>query len=163
MSNSYYKILGVNDDASEDDIKRAYKKLAMQYHPDKNKDEGAEEQFKKIAEAYQILSNSDTRRRYDLGERGNFNEPHGPEINPFDIFQRMFNINGSTIHISGLNGARIHLGGGMSAGCTFSSTQTSVQIVNGKKIETIIETQNGNVQKRVIVTDLQSGERFIQN
>ena len=162
MSDNYYQILGVETDASEEEIKRSYKKLAMQYHPDRNKEEDAEDKFKKIAEAYQVLSKSDTRRRYDLGERGNFNMSDGPPINPFDIFQQMFNMNmnGAEIHIGGMRGAEIHIGG-MGGHC-FSTTQTNIQIVNGKKIETIIESQGGNTRKRVIVTDLQTGERFIQ-
>jgi curved DNA-binding protein len=62
----YYKILGVERKASADDIRKAYRKLAMQYHPDRNPgDKKAEERFKEINEAYQVLSDSDKRARYD--------------------------------------------------------------------------------------------------
>lgn len=61
----YYEILGVEKTASDSEIKKAFRKLALQYHPDKNKDEGAEEQFKKIAEAYEVLSDETTRKKYD--------------------------------------------------------------------------------------------------
>jgi curved DNA-binding protein len=62
----YYKILGVERKASADDIRSAYRKLAMQYHPDKNPgDKKAEDKFKEINEAYQVLSDSEKRARYD--------------------------------------------------------------------------------------------------
>jgi curved DNA-binding protein len=66
----YYKTLGVGRNAKEDEIKRAYRKLALQYHPDRNPgDKKAEEKFKEINEAYQVLSDPDKRRRYEqLGE-----------------------------------------------------------------------------------------------
>jgi len=62
----YYEILGVDKGASADDIKRAYRRLAMKYHPDKNPgDKAAEEKFKECAEAYEVLSNAEKRQRYD--------------------------------------------------------------------------------------------------
>jgi curved DNA-binding protein len=61
----YYKILGVSKNASEDEIKKAYKRLARKYHPDVNKDPGAEDRFKEINEAYTVLSDSEKRKFYD--------------------------------------------------------------------------------------------------
>ena len=62
----YYKILGVERNASEEDIRKAYRKLAMQYHPDRNpNDKGAEERFKEINEAYQVLNDPKKRAHYD--------------------------------------------------------------------------------------------------
>jgi molecular chaperone DnaJ len=61
----YYDVLGVNKNASEDDIKKAFRKLAFQYHPDHNRDQGAEEKFKEIKEAYDILSDPQKRDSYD--------------------------------------------------------------------------------------------------
>lgn len=61
----YYEILGVPRSASEDDLKRAYRKLAMQYHPDRNREADAEERFKEISEAYEVLSDGETRATYD--------------------------------------------------------------------------------------------------
>jgi curved DNA-binding protein len=61
----YYDIIGVSRDADAKEIQRAYRKLARQYHPDVNKDPGAEERFKEISQAYDVLSDPDTRRRYD--------------------------------------------------------------------------------------------------
>ena len=71
MAADYYELLGVSRDASKEDIKRAYRRLARQYHPDVNKEEGAEEQFKEINRAYEVLSEPETRARYDrFGEAG---------------------------------------------------------------------------------------------
>lgn len=68
----YYEILGVGRSASEKDIKQAYRRLARQYHPDVNKSPGAEDRFKDINEAYQVLSDSEKRQKYDqLGDSWN--------------------------------------------------------------------------------------------
>ena len=61
----YYEVLGVDRAAGADEIKRAYRKAAMQYHPDRNKEPGAEEKFKECSEAYEVLSDSEKRQRYD--------------------------------------------------------------------------------------------------
>src|SRR5207237_8159167 len=63
----YYKTLGVDKKASQDEIKKAYRKLARQYHPDTNKEAGAEERFKDISEAYDGLGDPDKRKKYDRG------------------------------------------------------------------------------------------------
>ena len=62
----YYEILGVDKSASKEDLRKAYRKLAMQYHPDRNPDnKEAEEKFKEAAEAYEILSDEEKRSNYD--------------------------------------------------------------------------------------------------
>ncbi|CAG9828369.1 unnamed protein product [Diabrotica balteata] len=78
MGKDYYKILNIQRGASDDDIKKAYRKLALKYHPDKNKAAGAEEKFKEVAEAYEVLSDKKKREIYDkYGEEGLHGNPEG--------------------------------------------------------------------------------------
>lgn len=71
MAADYYEILGVSRDASKEDIKRAYRRLARKFHPDVNKEPGAEDRFKEVNRAYEVLSEPETRERYDrFGEAG---------------------------------------------------------------------------------------------
>jgi molecular chaperone DnaJ len=100
-SQDYYKTLGVSKKASQEEIKKAYRKLARQYHPDTNKEPGAEERFKEISEAYDVLGDPDKRKKYDRPA------PFGGGTNPFgtgttgtaggnagswgDIFSDLFN------------------------------------------------------------------------
>jgi molecular chaperone DnaJ len=89
----FYDILGVGRDASDDDIKAAFRKLARQYHPDVNKEPDAEEKFKELNEAYGVLSDRDKRLRYDrfgrqgLGNMGGF---HDYTVDFADIFDELF-------------------------------------------------------------------------
>ena len=79
----YYEVLGVQKGASKEQIKDAYRKLAMQFHPDRNKDAGAEEKFKEISEAYAVLTDDQKRSQYDqLGHSG-FDQRYTSE----DIFR----------------------------------------------------------------------------
>ncbi|MGZ4164983.1 MAG: DnaJ domain-containing protein, partial [Tumebacillaceae bacterium] len=62
----YYEVIGVSKDAAPDEIKKAYRRLARQYHPDVNKDPSAAEKFKQITEAYEVLTDPERRQRYDM-------------------------------------------------------------------------------------------------
>lgn len=86
-----YKILNIDKSCNENDIKKAYKKLAFQYHPDKNNSSDAESKFREISEAYDILMNTDKRRMYD---NFGYDSISGdiPQINPLDLFQSLFNV-----------------------------------------------------------------------
>lgn len=89
MAEDYYKILGVDKSASADDIKKAYRKLALKYHPDRNPDnKAAEEKFKKLSEAYAVLSDKEKRQQYDQFGSDQFSQKYSQE----DIF-RGFDIN----------------------------------------------------------------------
>ncbi|NJD51593.1 MAG: molecular chaperone DnaJ [Candidatus Methanoperedens sp.] len=79
----YYEILGVDKKASADDIKSAYRKLAMQYHPDKNKSPDAEEKFKEISESYAVLSDQSKRQQYDQFGHAGIDQRYSQE----DIFR----------------------------------------------------------------------------
>ncbi|HHN47224.1 MAG TPA: molecular chaperone DnaJ [Planctomycetes bacterium] len=97
VERDYYEVLGVNRNASDEEIKRAYRRLAMKYHPDRNPgDKDAEEKFKELAEAYEVLSNAEKRRTYDQfghdGLRGRAQEPHFGSIE--DIFSAFGDIFG---------------------------------------------------------------------
>jgi molecular chaperone DnaJ len=93
----YYEVLGVSKGASADEMKKAYRKLAIQYHPDKNPDDKeAEEKFKEAAEAYEVLSNDEKRRRYDqyghagMGSQGGY----GGGMSMDDIFSNFGDVFG---------------------------------------------------------------------
>ena len=79
----YYEILGVSKTASSEEIKDAYRKLAMQYHPDRNKAPEAEEKFKEISEAYAVLSDEEKRKQYDVLGHAGFDQRYTTE----DIFR----------------------------------------------------------------------------
>ena len=83
MKRDYYEVLGISRTASKDEIKNAYRKLALQYHPDRNKLPGAEERFKEISEAYAVLSDDEKRRQYDSLGREDFSQRYTEE----DLFR----------------------------------------------------------------------------
>jgi curved DNA-binding protein len=83
----YYEVMGVERDADQDEIRRAYRKLARQYHPDLNSDDDAEERFKQIGEAYEVLSDAEKRERYDrLGSSWRQAEQQAPDESFEDFF-----------------------------------------------------------------------------
>jgi molecular chaperone DnaJ len=112
MKKDYYDILGISKGSSVEDIKKAYRKTAMQYHPDRNPgDKAAEEKFKEAAEAYEILSDSDKRTQYDrFGHAGVSNNGRGGfsggGMNMDDIFSQFGDIFGDDIFGSFFGGGR---------------------------------------------------------
>lgn len=91
MPKEYYERLGVSEDASQEEIKKAYRKKAKKYHPDSNNDEASEEKFKKINEAYQVLSDKDKRKKYDrFGEQGINDQYRRQAREDFSGFEDLF-------------------------------------------------------------------------
>jgi curved DNA-binding protein len=113
----YYRMLGVDKKASDDEIKKAYRKLAMKYHPDHSKgDKAAEEKFKEISEAYAVLSDKEKRQQYDTFGSNGFQQRYSQE----DIFKnfdfgnifREFGFGGMNFSPGGRGGTRFSFGGG---------------------------------------------------
>ena len=107
----YYEILGVNKSSSSDEIKKAYRKVAMQFHPDRNPgDKGAEEKFKEAAEAYEVLSDTDKKAQYDryghAGVTGNGRGFGGGGMNMEDIFSQFGDVFGDDLFGSFFGGGR---------------------------------------------------------
>jgi molecular chaperone DnaJ len=109
----YYEILGVTKSSSAEDIKKAYRKVAMQFHPDRNPgDKGAEEKFKEAAESYEILSDADKRAQYDryghagLNNNGRGGFSGGAGMNMDDIFSQFGDVFGDDIFGSFFGGGR---------------------------------------------------------
>jgi molecular chaperone DnaJ len=113
----YYEVLGVGKGAGADEIKKAYRKVAMQYHPDRNPgDKAAEEKFKEAAEAYEVLSDNDKRAQYDrfghAGVSGAGRGGYGGGQNMEDIFSQFGDIFGEDIFGSFFGGQQQRGGGG---------------------------------------------------
>ncbi|MFY0688704.1 MAG: molecular chaperone DnaJ [Cyclobacteriaceae bacterium] len=147
----YYEILGIDKNASGDEIKKAYRKVAIKFHPDKNPDNNeAEEKFKEAAEAYEVLSNQDKRARYDrfghqgVGGAGGFGGGGG--MNMDDIFSQFGDIFGG----GGSPFDSFFGGGGGSRGGRRTRKGTNLRI---KMKLTLREIANG-VEKKVKVNRL---------
>ena len=136
----HYKTLGVDKKASAEEIKKAYRKLARQYHPDTNKDPGAEERFKQISEAYDVLSDTEKRKKYDrggmnpFGAAGTAGGAAGADFGSFsDILSGIFNQGG------GRGGARS--GRPRSAGATWRPRSRSPdEAVEGAQVPVSVAT-----------------------
>ena len=87
-----YSLLNVSKASNQDDIKKSYRKMAFQCHPDKNKDSDAQQQFQTLSEAYEILSNPQKRQTYDQFGYDVVKESQGMPVNPIELFQSLFNV-----------------------------------------------------------------------
>eukprot|EP01083_Nonionella_stella_P023453 64887_1 len=168
----HYKILGVSEDATPKQIKKAYRKLALKWHPDKNPNnvKEAESKFTEVGNAYEILSDEQKRRRCDRGLSDSMGHGGGGFHDPFDIFQDMFadsfgdrmfhgrfkhfdqmfeDMGGDGVDMDDLFGG-FGFGGG---GGGFMSQSSSTSYVNGKKVTTISMNKNGKQIKEVYEND----------
>jgi curved DNA-binding protein len=120
MSKSLYETLGIDSSASEAEIKKAYRKLARQYHPDVNKDAGAEDKFKEVNAAYEVLSDKDKRAKYDqFGDQmfggqnfHDFARGQGNNVDLDDILRNIFGGGGGGFSGAGGFGGNSGFGGG---------------------------------------------------
>jgi molecular chaperone DnaJ len=144
MKEDYYDILGVSKGASDSEIKKAYRKMALKYHPDKNPDDkDAEAKFKQAAEAYEVLSNPDKRARYDQFGHQAFDGAGGfggGSMNMDDIFSQFGDIFGGAFGGGGFSGFG---GGGRQRVVKGSNLRIRVKL-------TIEEIANG-VEKKIKV------------
>ncbi|HTJ49792.1 MAG TPA: molecular chaperone DnaJ [Cyclobacteriaceae bacterium] len=146
----FYEILGVNKSATAEEIKKAYRKVAIQYHPDKNQgDKAAEEKFKEAAEAYEILSNPEKRSKYDrFGHAGGNSGFGGHDMNMEDIFSQFGDVFG------GGGAFESFFGGGGSRGGKRQRKGSNLRI----KLKLTLEEVAAGVEKKIKVNRLVRAE-----
>lgn len=165
MSKNYYEILGVPKSASDDEIKRAYRKLAHEYHPDKTR--GDDKKFKEINEAYQILGNREKREQYDRfgrtfdGQGFGGGEGFGDFGGLSDILEELFGFSARSGSRRG--GFGDFFGGGFNR--AWSTIQTSLNIdfitaILGDEIEVSVR---GERMKLKIPAGIQNGEALVHH
>ena len=160
-NSKYYKILELEPNATESEIKKAYRKMALKYHPDKNPSPEAQEKFKSIAEAYEVLTNKASATQ-------NANNHFRPR-NPHDLFRELFENMGNKSNMSNTSNnnpmfhfinssfpSRVHVFNNSSP--LFVSSTHRSSVINGKeRIETIIEKRNGKETRTTIKTNMETG------
>jgi molecular chaperone DnaJ len=151
MKRDYYEVLGVAKSSSADEIKKSYRKVAMQFHPDRNPgDKSAEEKFKEAAEAYEVLSDADKRAQYDrYGHAGLNNSGRGGFGNTEDIFSQFGDIFGEDIFGSFFGGGgRGRSSGGRSRGVRGSNLRVKIKL-NYEEVAKGV-SKNIKVKKHVV-------------
>ncbi|MCP4715188.1 MAG: DnaJ domain-containing protein [Deltaproteobacteria bacterium] len=160
---NYYKVLGVNRDVSEDEIKKAYKKLAFKYHPDKNAgNQQAEERFKDISEAYAVLSDKQKRAQYDRFGSAGFHQRYSQEdifrgANLGDVFSEMGFGGSEDIFSQLFGGARGGAGCGGGAGRRRSAGFNMEDLLGGGAGRQQPQGQDLGMEVRIDFMDVVSG------
>ena len=154
----YYEVLGVGKSASADEIKKAYRKVAMQFHPDRNPgNKEAEEKFKEAAEAYEVLSDTDKKAKYDrfghaaFGPGTQGGNGFGGQMNTEDIFSQFGDIFGDDVFgrfFGGGGGGRRGAGGGRSRGQRGSNLRIKMKLTYEEIAKGV--TKNVKVKKYVV-------------
>lgn len=170
MAKSLYETLGITDSASADEIKKAYRKLARQYHPDVNKDAGAEDKFKEINAAYEVLSDPQKKSQYDqygdnmFGGQNfhDFARGHGQNVDLDDILRNIFGQAGGFGgggFSGGFGGGGFHSGGFSGMNLDLESSVTipfSIAVLGGKHSISI----NGETFDIKIPAGIKNGEKL---
>jgi curved DNA-binding protein len=158
MSKSLYETLEISENASESEIKKAYRKLARQYHPDVNKEPSAEDKFKEINSAYEILSDKKKKQQYDMhgdsmfgGQNFHDFSRNAGASNLDDILREMFSGGGG---FSGFNGGNFGGGHGGFGGFSNQAQQPNLDIETNVTIPFIVSILGGSHSVSV------NGERF---
>jgi molecular chaperone DnaJ len=152
MKRDYYEILGVAKSSTSDEIKKSYRKVAMQYHPDRNTgDKAAEEKFKEAAEAYEVLSDSDKRAQYDRFGHAAVNNGrtgfNGGGMNMDDIFSQFGDVFGDDLFGSFFGGRRGGGGNSRSHGVRGSNLRIKIKLSYEEIAKGV--TKNIKVKKHV--------------
>lgn len=165
MPKNYYEILGVPESASDDDIKRAYRKLAHEYHPDKTK--GDDKKFKEINEAYQVLGNREKREQYDrfgqTFDRQGFQggEGFGDFGGLSDILEELFGFSaGGRSHRGGFGD---FFGGGFSRSRSTIQTTLSIDLITAALGGEVEVSVRGERVKLKIPAGVQNNEALVHH
>ncbi len=167
-----YSILNVDKESTEKDIKKSYKKLAFQYHPDKNKDPEAIPKFKDISEAYEILTNKEKKKIYDQFGYEAISENFEGFTSPIELFQSLFNVDftsqmmgGNIFMFSDLSSGPFPPGMNLQHSMKYSLNLTLKELYNGTKKEFTIhhKTKENQMKKTNYIINIKEGSKHGDN
>jgi DnaJ family protein B protein 4 len=167
-----YSLLNVTKECDKTEIKKSYKKLAFEYHPDKNKDPDAPDKFKEISEAYEILTNPKKKDIYDQFGYEAATENFEGFTSPMDLFQSLFNVDfggqmrgGNIFMFSDLSSAPFPPGFTMESKMKYSLNVTLEELYNGTKKEFTINHKNkdGIVKNTKYIINIKKGSKHGDN